>query len=47
MRRYFFDLRHGDQIVADEEGIVLRDLGAVQTEAMRCLVTLAGDFVER
>jgi uncharacterized protein DUF6894 len=45
MRRYFFDLRHGDQMVSDEERVALPDLGAVQTEAMRSLITVAGDFL--
>jgi uncharacterized protein DUF6894 len=46
MRRYFFDLRHGDQMVPDDEGIILPNLGAVQAEAMRSLITLASDFVD-
>jgi uncharacterized protein DUF6894 len=45
MRRYFFDLRHGAQMVPDEEGILLPNLSAVQAEAMHSLIIVARDFL--
>ncbi|MHC2801568.1 hypothetical protein ACVMII_001314 [Bradyrhizobium diazoefficiens] len=43
MAIYYFDLRDGDEIVPDEEGLELRDLLAVQEEAARALAP-AGHF---
>ena len=37
MRRYYFDLRDGDELTVDEEGLELPDLDAVQQEAARSL----------
>ena len=45
MRRYFFDLRDGDGIVPDEEGMELPSLDAVQEEAARALADMARDEV--
>jgi hypothetical protein len=41
MRRYYFDLRDGDVLVVDEEGLELLDIGAVQDEAARALAGFA------
>jgi hypothetical protein len=35
MANYYFDLREGDELIADEEGLNLRDMRAVQKEAAR------------
>lgn len=43
---YYFDLRDGDEIVPDEEGVELRDLLAVQEEAARALAGLSWDSVQ-
>ena len=40
MARYYFDLRDGNEVAVDEEGIELRDLEAVQLEAARSLVEM-------
>jgi hypothetical protein len=36
--RYFFDIRD-DQLVPDEEGMILPDIGAAQEEATRTVYT--------
>ncbi|WP_420738221.1 DUF6894 family protein [Bradyrhizobium japonicum] len=41
MRRYYFDLRDGDELAVDEEGLELSDLDAVQQEATRALRDMA------
>ena len=46
MAIYYFDLRDGDEIVPDEEGVELRDLLAVQEEAARALAGLSWDSVQ-
>lgn len=45
MPRYYFDLRDGDYLAPDEEGIDLPDLVAVQNEAARAIADLARDTV--
>ena len=45
MKRYFFDLRDGDVISPDEEGMELPDIEAVQEEAARSLADVAKDAV--
>ena len=47
MNRYFFDLRDEGGVVADEEGILLPSLEAVQDETARALGDLARDEVRR
>jgi hypothetical protein len=47
MPRYHFDLRDGDDLVVDEEGMDLRDMEAVQEEAARSLADMARDEVRR
>ena len=44
--RYYFDLRDGDELIIDEEGLVLRDMRAVQKEAALTLSGFARDSVE-
>ena len=41
MSRYYFDLRDGDQLAVDEEGVELPTMQAVQVEAARSLVDIA------
>lgn len=41
MARYYFDLRDGDQLAIDEEGMELPTMQAVQVEAARSLVDIA------
>jgi hypothetical protein len=43
MGRYFFDLRDGDTLIPDEEGLELPTLEAVQDEAARALTQMAAD----
>ena len=45
MVHYFFDLRDGDELVVDEEGLELRNMNAVQEEAARTLAGLTSDSV--
>ncbi|MFB9265583.1 DUF6894 family protein [Bradyrhizobium erythrophlei] len=40
MRRYYFDLRDGEALVRDEEGMVLPDIGSVQEEAVKALADM-------
>lgn len=41
--RYYFDLREGDRVIADEEGMELVGLQRVQEEAARSLADMARD----
>jgi hypothetical protein len=45
MKRYYFDIRDGDQIIPDEEGLELSTLEKVQEEAARSLADMARDAV--
>jgi hypothetical protein len=45
MPRYYFDMREGDEIAPDEEGMELRTLQAVQEEAARALADMARDAI--
>ena len=45
MRRYYFDLREGDAIFPDEEGLELSTIEKVQEEAARSLADMARDAV--
>ena len=45
MQRYFFDVRDSDGVIADEEGMVLLNIDAVQAEAARALAGMARDEV--
>jgi hypothetical protein len=45
VQRYFFDLRDGDELAVDEEGLELLDLRAVQAEAAKSLADMARDAV--
>ena len=45
MKRYYFDLREGDEIFPDEEGLELSTLAKVQEEAARSLADMARDSV--
>jgi hypothetical protein len=47
MPRYYFDLRDGDELAVDEEGVELRDIDLVQEEAARSLADMARDVVRR
>jgi hypothetical protein len=41
MPRYYFDLREGDELAIDEEGLEMVTMQAVQIEAARSLVDVA------
>jgi hypothetical protein len=41
MKRYFFDLRDGETLAADEEGVELPNLQRAQEEAARSLAEMA------
>ncbi|MGY3696085.1 hypothetical protein ACVIGA_006165 [Bradyrhizobium sp. USDA 3240] len=43
MPRYFFDLRDGDELVPDEEGLELKSIQSAQLEAARSLADMARD----
>jgi hypothetical protein len=45
MAHYYFDLRDGDELVVDEDGVELRDMKAARGEAARTLAGLAWDSV--
>jgi hypothetical protein len=47
MAHYYFDLREEDELIPDEEGLELRDMRAVQSEAGRSLAGFAWDSVAR
>ncbi|MGF6426497.1 DUF6894 family protein [Bradyrhizobium elkanii] len=47
MRRYYFDLRDGEALVPDEEGIVLPDLGSVQEEAVKALADMIHNATQK
>jgi uncharacterized protein DUF6894 len=44
--RYYFDLREGDQIAIDDEGLELSTIEAVQEEAALSLADMARDAVQ-
>ena len=41
MPRYFFDVRDGEELILDEDGIELTDLDAAFREAARSLVEIS------
>jgi hypothetical protein len=45
MRRYYFDLRDGDDVAPDDEGLELPSIERVQEEAARSLADMARDAV--
>ncbi|MGX9429916.1 MULTISPECIES: DUF6894 family protein [Bradyrhizobium] len=45
MPRYYFDMRDGDELAVDEEGLVLSDVRAVQAEAAKSLADMAREAV--
>jgi hypothetical protein len=47
MRRYYFDLREGDDLAPDEEGLELPSIERVQEEAARSLADMARDAVRK
>lgn len=47
MPRYYFDLREGDELAIDDEGLELSTIEAVQAEAARSLADMARDAVRK
>jgi hypothetical protein len=47
MPRYYFDIRDGDDLAPDEEGLDLPSIERVQEEAARSLADMARDAVRR
>jgi hypothetical protein len=47
MPRYYFDMREGDEIAPDDEGMELHTIEAVQEEAARSLADMARDAIRR
>lgn len=43
MKRYFFDIREGDELAVDEEGILLPDIEAAEIEAAKSLADVVRD----
>jgi hypothetical protein len=46
MRRYYFDMRVGEDLGEDDEGVDLPNLEAVQNEALLVLAAMARDLIE-
>jgi hypothetical protein len=46
MARYYFDIREGDHLSRDEEGMEFTSLAAVQAEAARSLAAMAKDAID-
>jgi hypothetical protein len=44
---YYFDLRWGDEVTRDEDGVNLPNLESVQEEAARTLAEMVTDMVRR
>jgi hypothetical protein len=47
MARYYFDMRDGDGLALDEEGMELSEFRDVQTEAAMSLADMARDTIRR
>jgi hypothetical protein len=47
MMRYYFDLRDGDELAPDEEGMELRSMELVQQEAAKTLADIVREAVLR
>ena len=47
MPRYYFDMREGDDIVPDDEGLELDSVEAVQEEAARSLADMAREAIRK
>ncbi|MGX1106229.1 MULTISPECIES: DUF6894 family protein [Bradyrhizobium] len=47
MRRYYFDLRDGEALIPDEEGMVLPDMGSVQEEAVKALADMVHNAAQK
>jgi hypothetical protein len=45
MMRYYFDLREGDELAPDEEGMELRSMERVQQEAAKTLADMVRDAI--
>jgi hypothetical protein len=45
MKRYYFDLRYGNALARDEEGVELPDIEPAQEEAARSLADMARDAI--
>ena len=45
MARYYFDLRDGNVVMPDDDGLDLPDIDAVQVEAARSLADMVRDAV--
>ncbi len=45
MKRYYFDIRKDDDLAADEEGLIMRDIDAVQKEAALSLADMAREAI--
>jgi hypothetical protein len=43
MKRYYFDIREGDHLAPDEEGLMMPDIETVQKEAAQSLADMARD----
>jgi hypothetical protein len=47
MKRFYFDIREGDEVIPDEEGLELSTIEKVQEEAARSLADMARDGVRK
>ena len=45
MPHYYFDVRHGDHLIVDEDGFKLPNIAGVQYQATRSLLELGRDAV--
>jgi hypothetical protein len=46
MPRYFFDLKDGEELICDEEGLELNSIQAAQAEAAKSLADMVRDVVQ-
>jgi hypothetical protein len=46
MARFYFHIREGGKVIADEEGIELPSVEAVRKEALRCARDLLADAIK-
>ena len=47
MKRYYFDMRDGENVTRDDEGLEFPDLAAAQEEAAKALADIARDVVRK
>jgi hypothetical protein len=46
MRTFYFHLKHGEHLIADEEGVTLPDLAAARHEALQAAREILADAIK-